>query len=521
MRVALSLLVAGLVAYKTGADALAALAGLVTYLAVCWPDVARELARYRRRRAWWSHENLVRTLTTAGVLSKLKPDERPHVLHYRGRPQHDELGTAVQIKLPPGVDFATVAGKHSKLAAALDVPANRLHVTKRPDDPESVARIWVGHGNALPDHRRSPLAGVDRTRWSDPVELGLDRGTVVELATFEHNTLLGGEPGSGKTTAGRLIIGHYLLDPAALIYGLDGKGSRKDYRRVADLAERWVWGNSETAADDTLAMLRELLDIVRDRNAHDTDDNEPPAAGVLLILEEFQDIRQSASKEVRADIDGVLGQIIRMARAIGFHILISTQRPSVDDIPSGQRNLVNQRVALKLPDAADYKLVLGHTAKITPPTRRGDALVAAGGPDRTVVIDYLNGTDWRDLCDRARELRRPATRELVEPPTIEQAQPAAPTDPLELAVVDVLTRSPGGLSPTDLHRALPAAPWRPAAVPVLGKRLATMESVELVKTRERRYWRLKYPAGVEPANSAVADGTVTAGTGHGDGTVTA
>ena len=66
------------------------------------------------------------------------------------------------------------------------------------------------------------------------------------------------------------------------------------------------------------------------------------------LLEEFQDVRAAASKENRERLDSTLGRIVRMGRAVAVHVLVSTQRPTTDDLPAGTRNLLSQRVALML-----------------------------------------------------------------------------------------------------------------------------------------------------------------------------
>jgi DNA segregation ATPase FtsK/SpoIIIE-like protein len=84
-----------------------------------------------------------------------------------------------------------------------------------------------------------------------------------------------------------------------------------------------VSGVDEEAVDDTLGLLSDVLGIVRARNAAG---GQHP--GVLLLLEELQDVRAAAARDQRDRLDTLLGRIVRMGRAVGVHVTVSTQRPT-------------------------------------------------------------------------------------------------------------------------------------------------------------------------------------------------
>jgi hypothetical protein len=255
-------------------------------------------------------------------------------------------------------------------------------------------------------HRRLPTVGKSaRTDWREPVVIGRGEDGLVTLDADEANTLIAGRPGSGKTSVARIVLAHYLLDPVASVYLLDGKGSRKDYGACRDLCARFVWGTDDTAIEDTLSMLWEVLDLVRARNAAFDGESEP--VGVLVLLEEFQDVRASADKAVREDLDNVLGRIVRMGRAVGCHVLVSTQRPTTDDLPSGVRNLISQRLALMLRNGEDARIVLGSTPEIPLPTKRGEGLLCLATGTQAVRLSHLTDTAWAAVCGRASSLRHP------------------------------------------------------------------------------------------------------------------
>lgn len=428
--------------------------------------------------SWWSHARLVQALLDAGVLPRPRPDDPLPALRYRGQVRHDAHGTTVVVELP-GQPWTLVRDRADRLAAALRLDGERLLVDHPEGTPSGTVRLFVG--NARPEGSTPAEVGsAERSRWSEPVRIGRTlQGHPVLLATDEQNALLAGVPGSGKTSVARIVLASYLLDPTALVYGLDGKGSRKDYGAAVPLCARWVTGVSEDAAAELEDMLAEVLAVVRTRNSADA---EPEGGwpGVLLLLEELQDVRAAADRATRDRLDSLLGRVIRMGRAVGVSVLISTQRPSVDDVPAGVRNLVSQRLALMLRNGADAALVLGTTPDLPLPRRRGEALLTTPTGTVAVELDLLDGPAWTALCARAAALRpvvqaQPVGVSLAKPEAppelVEPVEPEPVLDPLLAEVLALLADGPPrGMPATALLERLPAwlAPATPAA---LGKAL--------------------------------------------------
>lgn len=469
------------------------LARIPTVLAVTW---LVGHSWHERKPGWWSHRILVGALVDAGVLRKPREGERPPNVSYRGRPVHGEHGSSVVIGLPDGRTLSDVLARRESLAASLRVPVARLEVAQQPDDPGNVVRIFVGHGNTATT--AATVTSAPHSRWAEPIRIGrTGRGEPVTLSLFEHNTLLAGRPGSGKTSLARIVLSHYLLDPTTAVYALDGKGSVSDYGAARPLCARFVSGTEDNAAEDTLEMMTTVLGIVRTRNGATHGTQHP---GLLLLLEEFQDVRAAATRQQRDQLDNMLGRVIRMGRAIGVHVLISTQRPSVDDLPAGVRNLMSQRVALALRNSQDAALVLGSTPQFALPSQRGEAIYTDGGALQPLVLDRLTDDAWRSLCARAAAIRPALPAPVPQEPTATTAEPqqapepvsVAPVDPLVAAAVGVLSDAdPTGVTASELHARLPE--WTRAVCPdarALGVALGRSDGlVERVKRGNDRVWR--------------------------------
>ena len=426
--------------------------------------------------SWWAERRLVRALVDAGVLPAPRKDEPLPALSRHGQPRHDATGTSVVFALPLGRTAEDCARAHARLSGCLGIAADRLRVAPVEGAPANVVRFT----ELAPRRTSSEAAEVSsltRTRWADPVRIGsTELGQPVHLATDEANTLLAGQPGAGKTTVARTVLGHYLLDPAALVYGLDGKGSRRDYGSAVPLCAGWVWGTSDDARGGR-------------RGAAGRGARHRPGAQRLG--------RRARGRLARcpAAAGGVPGRAGRRRqghpRAPGRHPgphrpdgpgggrlgPRSTQRPSVDDLPAGVRNLVGQRLALMLRNGADAALVLGTTPELALPTRRGQALLTTPTGTVGVELDLLDGPAWEALCARAAALRPSVPAPPVEPvvealePAPEPVEPEPLLDPLLAEVLALLADGPPrGMPAAALLERLPAwlAPPTPAA---LGKAL--------------------------------------------------
>jgi hypothetical protein len=444
------------------------------------------------RHGWWSHPRLAQALIEAGILHG--PVEQAP-LRYVGKVAFTDHGATVVVALAQARSINEVLNRRDQLAAALGVPLARLEVFQHEDDSANLIRIHVTHGRLK--ESRSTVATAERTDWAQPVRIGVNsRGEPVWYSTFEHNGLVAGTPGSGKTSLTRIPLSHFLLDPDADAFILDGKGSLKDYGECRDLCRTYIAGTDDNAVSDTLAMLDRVLTEVRWRNAQG---GEYP--GVLVLLEELQDVRASATRDQRDELDAILGRIVRMGRAVGVHVIVATQRPTADDLPPGVRNLLSQRIALMLRNGADAALVLGTTPGVPLPTRRGQALFTDGGPITPMTPDRLTNEDWSRVCERAARLRKPggwgghpgAAPELPAEASITPA-----LDPLLAAVVAVLSEAdPRGLPASELHARLPE--WTHEICPdghSLGVKLAKHPAqVERAHIGSARGWRLHARAG--------------------------
>lgn len=118
---------------------------------------------------------------------------------------------------------------------------------------------------------------------------------------------------------------------------------------------------------------------------------------IVLVIDEFADLIMTAGKEVEMPI----GRLAQLARAIGIHLIIATQRPSVNIITGVIKANFPARIAFKVTAKVDSRTILdaGGADQLI---GRGDMLLSVGGemkriqgafvdtPEVEQVIDYIS-----------------------------------------------------------------------------------------------------------------------------------
>lgn len=118
---------------------------------------------------------------------------------------------------------------------------------------------------------------------------------------------------------------------------------------------------------------------------------------IVLVIDEFADLIMTAGKEIELPI----GRLAQLARAVGIHLIIATQRPSVNIITGVIKANFPARIAYKVASKVDSRTILdaGGAEQLT---GRGDMLLSVGGdiirlqsafvdtPEVEKVIDFIS-----------------------------------------------------------------------------------------------------------------------------------
>jgi hypothetical protein len=369
-----------------------------------WPSLRRRLATALRGaalRRWF-----VRALRACGLVGPL--GDLPVV----GGTESVPAGLHLSVRVPLGRHTGHLADAGEALAAALRV--KEVRVTRDPNDA-SMANVVVV--------RRDPLAGTaipwlwqeaDAASLWQPIPIGKDEdGQTVQVNLPEHNLLLGGEPGSGKSAVLSLLVAASALDPDVTLTLLDGK--QVELAPWSKCADRFV-GPDPAEAIEVLEALRSEMDIRYGRLLAAGKRKIEPEDGLglhVVAVDELAFYLRGGKRDDRAALTESFRDLVSRGRAAGIVVLAATQKPSHEVIPTWIRDLFSFRLALRCttPEASDTVLGQGwasqgfSAATIDPAARGVGFLLHEGGVPVKLRAAYLNDADIADLAERAVALR--------------------------------------------------------------------------------------------------------------------
>lgn len=115
---------------------------------------------------------------------------------------------------------------------------------------------------------------------------------------------------------------------------------------------------------------------------------------IVLIIDEFADLIMTAGKEVEMPI----GRLAQLARAVGIHLVIATQRPSVNIITGVIKANFPARIAYKVTSKVDSRTILdaGGADQLI---GRGDMLLSVGGEMVRLQGAFIDTPEVEEIID--------------------------------------------------------------------------------------------------------------------------
>lgn len=327
--------------------------------------------------------------------------------------------TRYELELQPGVKASKVTGIDTDLARALMFRAIRV-AEVIPGKPY----IGIETPNA---HRQIvPLRDVlDSPEFRDskatlPMALGKDisgKPVVVDLAKMPH-LLVAGSTGSGKSVGVNTMILSLLfrvqpeqvkfimIDPKVVELSVYNDIPHLLTPVVTDMKKA---ANALRWCVDEMERRYQLLSSLRVRNIEgfnekideyngkgmpipnplwrpgDSMDALPPAleklSYIVVIVDEFADLMMVAGKQ----IEELIARLAQKARAVGIHLILATQRPSVDVITGLIKANVPSRIAFTVASKIDSRTILDQGGAETL-LGRGDMLYSGQGSSDLIRI---------------------------------------------------------------------------------------------------------------------------------------
>jgi S-DNA-T family DNA segregation ATPase FtsK/SpoIIIE len=131
---------------------------------------------------------------------------------------------------------------------------------------------------------------------------------------------------------------------------------------------------------------------------------DDPVPYILVIIDELADLVMQA----KADVEDAVIRVAQKGRAAGFHMVVATQRPSVDVITGMIKSNIPSRIAFAVSSQTDSRVILDQNGAETL-LGSGDMLfkpIWARSPQR-VQGAWISEKEVRSLCDAARKQREP------------------------------------------------------------------------------------------------------------------
>jgi S-DNA-T family DNA segregation ATPase FtsK/SpoIIIE len=115
---------------------------------------------------------------------------------------------------------------------------------------------------------------------------------------------------------------------------------------------------------------------------------------IVLIIDEFADLIMTAGREIEPPI----GRLAQLARAIGIHLIISTQRPSTNIITGFIKANFPTRIAFRVFSSIDSRTIIDATGADRL-VGRGDMLVSSGAEPIRVQCAFIDTNEIEELTE--------------------------------------------------------------------------------------------------------------------------
>ncbi|MDA1060643.1 MAG: DNA translocase FtsK 4TM domain-containing protein [bacterium] len=306
--------------------------------------------------------------------------------------------TVIQYTLKPheGVKLSKITGLKNDMALAL--AAERVRI-EAPIPGKSLVGIEVPNSFRATVHLREILESEEFLASKSKLTLPLGRNVsgipIVSTLDSMPHLLIAGATGSGKSVAVNAFLTSLLYQnsPKDLKFILiDPKRVElRAYNSIPHLLSP-VIQDPEKAAISLRWVVSEMirrysqLSDNKVRNIQEFNDlkNINNLPRIIVVIDELADLMMAAGKEVEASIC----RIAQMARAVGIHLIVATQRPSVDVITGLIKANIPARISFAVSSQIDSRTIIdGVGAEDL--LGRGDMLYLPTGQNKPVRIQGI------------------------------------------------------------------------------------------------------------------------------------
>ncbi|GAA0612078.1 DNA translocase SpoIIIE [Virgibacillus siamensis] len=365
---------------------------------------------------------LERTFNSFGVKARVtKVHVGPSVTKYEVYPE-------------AGVKVSKIVNLHDDLALALAAKDLRIEA---PIPGKSAVGIEVPNQETALVSLREVLDGI-KNKQSSQLLFALGRdisgdAVVSELSKMPH-LLIAGATGSGKSVCVNGIITTILMrakphevkmmmiDPKKVELNVYNgiphllapvvtdpkKASRALKKVVAEMERRY-----ELFSDSGTRNIEGYNEYIKKHNQGvEEEEQQPHLPYIVVLVDELADLMMVASNEV----EDAITRLAQMARAAGIHLIIATQRPSVDVITGVIKANIPSRIAFSVSSQTDSRTILdsGGAEKLL---GHGDMLFMPVGSSKPTRVQgaFLSDEEVERVVDHCVEQQKASYQEEMIP----------------------------------------------------------------------------------------------------------
>jgi S-DNA-T family DNA segregation ATPase FtsK/SpoIIIE len=279
--------------------------------------------------------------------------------------------TVTQFTLEPaeGVRLSRIGALKDDLALALSAPSLRIEA---PIPGKGLVGIEMPNAKRSIVHLREILESPSFVQSESSLTLPLGRdvsgeATIANLETMPH-LLIAGATGSGKSVCMNTFLTSLLYQNAPhelkLILIDPKRVELMPYDGIPHLLTP-VLADAEKALQAlrwAVAEMGRRLHRFSEQGARNLEefnakqkDEQQKFPRVVIVVDELADLMM---RQYRRDTETMIVRVAQMARAVGMHLIIATQRPSVDVITGLIKANIPTRIAFRVVSSVDSRTIL-------------------------------------------------------------------------------------------------------------------------------------------------------------------
>lgn len=343
-----------------------------------------------------------------------------------------------------GVRISKIRNLKDEFAVGLKVPSVRI-IAPMPNGTVGIEVPNVNR-NVIPFADMLESSDYRETDMALPLCMGRRTDNSVfmaDLATMPH-LLVAGATGMGKSVGLNVIIASLinkkrpdelkliLIDPKRVELTVYERIARPYIAKLTSDGKSIITDteNAQKALDCVIDIMEERYSLLEQANVRNIEEyNESRVlAGFpseklpyyVVIIDEYGDLIMQTKGTA---MENAICRIAQKARAVGIHVIISTQRPSTDIVTGRIKANFPTRIAFRTVTGTDSRVILDRIGAERL-TGKGDMLFYDGGDTTRCQCAYISTEEVLELCDEVADEYDNCEQTVMKPQTEEQERPA-------------------------------------------------------------------------------------------------